>query len=171
MAGPCKLACEPGCHTTCLHCSARAACCLGVDGLPPALQALQSHVTAPAGNTVSEHACVALQSATGANLQVLKVMRGEHLPIPDHFSSGLRDMAKQLLSKAPKSRPSTEQCLKAPLLKVGGHRELLRGGRGVGAERLSLEVLGLCSYLYANGHAKVCMQTLSVGNAHLLGLP
>lgn len=98
-------------------------------------------------------------------------MRGEHLPIPDHFSSGLRDMAKQLLSKAPKSRPSTEQCLKTPLLKVGGYRELLRGGRGVGAARLSLEVLGLCSYLYANGHAKVCMQTLSVGNAHLLGLP
>ena len=52
--------------------------------------------------------------------QVLKVMRGEHLPIPDQFTAPLRDLAKQLLSKVPKLRPSAEQCLKMPLLKVRG---------------------------------------------------
>ena len=51
-------------------------------------------------------------------LQVLKVMRGEHLPIPDQFTAELRDLAKQLLNKNPKARPTPEQCLKAPFLRV-----------------------------------------------------
>ncbi|KAG1672034.1 hypothetical protein FOA52_008910 [Chlamydomonas sp. UWO 241] len=55
--------------------------------------------------------------ATDLTSLVLKVMRGEHLPIPDTFSMALRDTAKQLLSKGPKLRPSPEQCLKSPLLK------------------------------------------------------
>uniref|UniRef100_A0A7R9Z4D4 non-specific serine/threonine protein kinase n=1 Tax=Chlamydomonas euryale TaxID=1486919 RepID=A0A7R9Z4D4_9CHLO len=55
--------------------------------------------------------------ATDLTSLVLKVMRGEHLPIPDTFSMALRDTAKQLLSKIPKMRPTPEQCLKSPLLK------------------------------------------------------
>mmetsp|Transcript_17043 Transcript_17043/g.36817 ORF Transcript_17043/g.36817 Transcript_17043/m.36817 type:complete len:694 (-) Transcript_17043:512-2593(-) len=55
--------------------------------------------------------------ATDMSSLVLKIMRGEHLPIPSHFSPDLRDLAKSLLSKNPKQRPSTEQCLKLPFLK------------------------------------------------------
>ena len=45
-------------------------------------------------------------------------MRGEHLPIPDQFTAELRDLAKQLLNKNPTARPTPEQCLKAPFLRV-----------------------------------------------------
>ncbi len=57
--------------------------------------------------------------------QVLKIMRGEHLPIPQHYSADLRDLAKQLLSKNPKLRPSPEQCLKLGFLKV---RQMMYAG-------------------------------------------
>lgn len=42
------------------------------------------------------------------HFQVLKVMRGEHLPIPDTFTAELRDLAKQLLSKNPKVRSAVQ---------------------------------------------------------------
>ena len=51
---------------------------------------------------------------------VMKILRGEHLPIPQQFSQELRDLVRQLLNKNPKLRPSAEQILKMPLLKVPG---------------------------------------------------
>lgn len=49
---------------------------------------------------------------------VMKIMRGEHLPVPQQFSAELKDLVRQLLSKNPKLRPSCEQILKMPFLKV-----------------------------------------------------
>jgi serine/threonine protein kinase len=56
--------------------------------------------------------------ATDMTSLVMKILRGEHLPIPQQFSAELRDLIKQLLSRSPKSRPSCEQILKMPFLKV-----------------------------------------------------
>lgn len=64
---------------------------------------------------------------------VMKIMRGEHLPVPQQFSAELKDLVRQLLSKNPKLRPSCEQMLKMPFLKVccgaGGVRVRVRGRR------------------------------------------
>lgn len=48
---------------------------------------------------------------------VLKILRGEHLPIPQQFSPELRDLVKQMLSKNPKMRPSTDQILRMPFMR------------------------------------------------------
>ncbi|MEW5304914.1 MAG: hypothetical protein WDW36_007491 [Sanguina aurantia] len=48
---------------------------------------------------------------------VLKIMRGEHLPVPTAYSADLRDLVKQLLSRAPRGRPTPEMILRMPLLK------------------------------------------------------
>ncbi|EFJ51338.1 hypothetical protein VOLCADRAFT_34315, partial [Volvox carteri f. nagariensis] len=63
--------------------------------------------------------------ATDMSSLVMKILRGEHLPIPQascgdscllHFAQELKDLVRQLLCKNPKMRPSPEQILKMPLL-------------------------------------------------------
>lgn len=49
---------------------------------------------------------------------VMKILRGEHLPIPQQFSNELKDLVRQLLNKNPKLRPTCDQILKLPFLKV-----------------------------------------------------
>lgn len=58
---------------------------------------------------------------------VMKILRGEHLPIPQQFSQELRDLVRLLLNKNPKQRPSAEQVLKMPFLKdsVARAREVM----------------------------------------------
>lgn len=58
---------------------------------------------------------------------VLKILRGEHLPIPSAFSADLKDLVKRLLSKDPRARPAPDQILKMPMFKVRAYR---LGGRG-----------------------------------------
>ncbi|KAF5831908.1 kinase-like domain-containing protein [Dunaliella salina] len=55
--------------------------------------------------------------ASDMNSLVLKIMRGQHLPISQQFSPELRDLTKQLLNKNPKQRPSPDALLKLPWLK------------------------------------------------------
>ncbi|GLC41306.1 Serine/threonine-protein kinase Nek3 [Pleodorina starrii] len=81
--------------------------------------------------------------ATDMSSLVMKILRGEHLPIPQGFSQELKDLVRQLLCKNPKMRPAPEQILKMPFLKeyVARARETVaqleqqrgvRGGRGGG---------------------------------------
>ncbi|KAG2497776.1 hypothetical protein HYH03_004048 [Edaphochlamys debaryana] len=58
---------------------------------------------------------------------VMKILRGEHLPIPQGFSQELKDLVRQLLCKNPKMRPSAEQIMKMPFMKdyVSRARELV----------------------------------------------
>ncbi|KAG2439901.1 hypothetical protein HYH02_010531 [Chlamydomonas schloesseri] len=67
---------------------------------------------------------------------VMKILRGEHLPIPQGFSQELKDLVRQLLCKNPKMRPSAEQIMKMPFMKdyVARARETvsLLEGRGSG---------------------------------------
>ncbi|GLI61210.1 hypothetical protein VaNZ11_003502 [Volvox africanus] len=55
--------------------------------------------------------------ATDMSSLVMKILRGEHLPIPQGFSQELKDLVRQLLCKNPKMRPSPEQILKMPFIK------------------------------------------------------
>ncbi|KAG2443892.1 hypothetical protein HXX76_002232 [Chlamydomonas incerta] len=73
---------------------------------------------------------------------VMKILRGEHLPIPQGFSQELKDLVRQLLCKNPKMRPSAEQIMKMPFMKeyVARARETVSqlegragGGGGGGA--------------------------------------
>ncbi|KAJ9525218.1 hypothetical protein QJQ45_020750, partial [Haematococcus lacustris] len=48
---------------------------------------------------------------------VVKIMRGEHLPIPPQYSPELRELTKNLLARQPKQRPAPEAILKLPWLK------------------------------------------------------
>jgi hypothetical protein len=67
--------------------------------------------------------------ATDMSSLVLKIMRGEHLPIPTAgFSPELRELVKSMLCKAPKGRPSTEQLLRAPLMREAVARARERAG-------------------------------------------
>ncbi|KXZ49455.1 hypothetical protein GPECTOR_21g681 [Gonium pectorale] len=58
--------------------------------------------------------------ATDMSSLVMKILRGEHLPIPQGYSQELKDLVRQLLCKNPKMRPSPDQMLKMPFLKANG---------------------------------------------------